>query len=1130
VAERDAVWNQPARSPLFVAELPSPLRVCHNRRRDMATPYGSTLDAPPPPTPGRIVRVRSRRWLVDDVVAPPAPGDATLVRLACLEDDAQGEALEVLWELEVDADVVPEGASSLRLGERGFDAPRLFAAYLNTLRWSGVTATDARLFQAPWRAGIDVKAYQLEPLRKALLLPRVNLFIADDVGLGKTIEAGLITRELLMRQKARRVVVCCPPSVVLQWRDEMEQRFGLLFRVMDRDFVARRRRARGYGVNPWTTHSRFILSHALLRDDTYQAGLREWLDDDETPALLIVDEAHNAAPASGARYAIDSQFTHALRQVSALFEHRLFLSATPHNGHSNSFSALLEMLDPQRFCRGVSVRNERARLEAVMVRRLKRDLRAVPICGFPRREPVQIDLDGLPANAPELRLPVLLERYVEARTQRLGDASKSVQAAATLVTTSLQKRLLSSIEAFARTLRVHAASFERHAVAAAASAPPLPRDLSALREAPGADDERAALPEDEQRAEEEAALEGVTRATTQAPGGALDHERALLHEMAAIAEDARTRPDPRVLRLVEWLRRELCPGDPPRWNARRVLIFTEYVDTQRYLMQQLRAALIAQGALRGDPDDPQDARLAAFHGQMDDERREELKRAFNADPTAHPLRVLIATDAAREGVNLQNHCADLFHFDVPWNPSRMEQRNGRIDRVLQRAPVVRCHYFFHAQRPHDRVLEALVHKSATIAEELGSLAPVLDERLARLLDRGIRAAEADELAGLIRQQRSAPADDETVVEELEQAREEVVALRRQLDELRGAIERSERALGFDPAAFRDALSCALELLGAESLRPEGTDGRYVFPALDRRDGADPTWADTLDSLRPPRPRDQRLWEWRRGAPLRPVVFKDPGTLDDSVVHLHLEHRVVRRLLGRFLSQGFVHHDLSRVCVARTSAAVPRVLLLGRLSLYGAGAARLHDEIVTVAARWSDPDARREPLAPFAAEAEDNALRLLHEALLAPGAGDVDQAVRARLARSLPRDLGELQTHLEARAAEAERRARRLLDERGEREARDMAEILRGQRARVTARVQGEIERREAAQRQPRLAFGETDAAVERQIEADLRHWRRRLEQLDDELRREPERVRQVYAVRTPRVETVGLVYLWPASG
>jgi hypothetical protein len=203
-----------------------------------------------PPQQGEIVRVRSRRYLVEAVTPPAAAsGDQTLVRLSCLEDDAEGEPLEVLWEKEIDARRMNEADWS-KLAKGEFDPPRWFAAYYRTLRWNSVTSTDPKLFQAPYRAGIRIDAYQLEPLRKALLLPRVNLFIADDVGLGKTIEAGLVVRELLMRQRVRRIIVAAPPSVVLQWKEELDQRFGLTFVVLDRDYVRRMRQERGYGVNP----------------------------------------------------------------------------------------------------------------------------------------------------------------------------------------------------------------------------------------------------------------------------------------------------------------------------------------------------------------------------------------------------------------------------------------------------------------------------------------------------------------------------------------------------------------------------------------------------------------------------------------------------------------------------------------------------------------------------------------------------------------------------------------------------------------------------------------------------------------------------------------------------------------
>ena len=180
------------------------------------------------PAPGQIARVRQRLYLVEETVPPPSAGDSSLVKLSCVDDDAQGQHLEVLWERELDAEVMKAEAWEA-IAQRGFDSPSLFSAYLNTLRWNCVTATDPRLFQSPFRAGIKLDAYQLEPLQKALLLPRVNLFIADDVGLGKTIEAGLIARELLLRKKAREIIVSCPPSMLLQWQDEMENRFGLVF-------------------------------------------------------------------------------------------------------------------------------------------------------------------------------------------------------------------------------------------------------------------------------------------------------------------------------------------------------------------------------------------------------------------------------------------------------------------------------------------------------------------------------------------------------------------------------------------------------------------------------------------------------------------------------------------------------------------------------------------------------------------------------------------------------------------------------------------------------------------------------------------------------------------------------------
>jgi ERCC4-related helicase len=1067
---------------------------------------------------GQIIRVRSRQYLVEDVILPDSPVGDTRVRLACLEDDAQGETLEVFWEREIDAQVL-EAASWEAVAKRGFDNPRYFSAYLHALRWNCVTSTDPKLFQAPYRAGIEVKAYQLEPLRKALRMPRVNLFIADDVGLGKTIEAGLILREMLMRQKIKRVVISCPPSVVRQWKEEMESRFGLTFIIYDRDFVASKRRERGYGINPWKTHTRFIISHSLLRDETYAAPLRDWLQDFSAGSMLILDEAHNAAPASGSRYAIDSQLTRTVRDLAPRFEHKLFLSATPHNGHSNSFAALLEILDPQRFCRGVPVRSKKL-LDAVMVRRLKQDLREINNADFPKRQIIPVVVNNLPTDAPELRLAQLLQEYRQCREERLKDAPKSTQTAALLVLTSLQKRLLSSIEAFSRTLKVHRRAIERQAEPQSARQ----QSFALLQESPGADDERADLDEDEVLKEEAAQMEKATQVAVPAIS---QRELELLEEMAQIAERSRQIPDSKVKKLEEWIQQNLCPdlGQPgATWLNRRVLIFTEYTDTKRYLEQQL-SSIIANS-------DRERQRIDTFHGGMGEEQREYIKQAFNSDPARHPLRILIATDAAREGVNLQNYCADLFHFDVPWNPSRMEQRNGRIDRKLQREKEVRCHYFVLTQRVEDRVLDVLVKKTEQIQEELGSLSPVVEKNVSKLLENGIRRAEVKKLTEAIDTSDQIDAESTkrsgTITEELEAIRLRQDKLRQQQVELESMLRDSKLWLGLDDRHFRDTLSVSLELMGAESLKPldaaaaidDEERSQWLVPALDQQAGADPTWATTLDTLRAPRQKTQKLWDWRKEAPIRPVVFRDPGSLDGQVVHLHLEHRIVQRLLGRFLAQGFLHDELTRACVCRTDDPIPRVLILGRLSMYGDRAARLHDEIVVVAAEWIDPEARgRGRLRPLSEGEKKDVLQILEDSLAHPRLRDVPAVLVDKLKAHTARDVEDLLPHLERRANELTDRAKRKLEQRGEREAAEMKTLLEEQRDRILKQF-NQYETQQLSLFNPE---------ERRQIDSDRRHWEKRVAELETEILSEPERIQQTYQVKAERIEPVGIVYLWPVS-
>ena len=942
-------------------------------------------------------------------------------------------------------------------------------------------------------------SYQLEPLKKALQLPRVNLFIADDVGLGRTIEAGLILREMIMRQKVKRIVIACPASLVTQWQGEMEARFGLSFVIFDRDYLFNCRRERGYAINPWTTHSQFIVSHALLRDEQYASPLRDWLNQHRSGSMLVLDEAHHAAPATSSSYAIDSQFTRGMRELTPLFEHRLFLSATPHNGHSNSFSALLAMLDPQRFIRGEKIADPKL-LDQVMVRRLKDELRElVPDLGLPKREVKQHDISGLPDDAPDLALMRLLSVYRALREKRLEGSRRSQQTAANLVITTLQKRLLSSIEAFNSTLRVHRRSMEKLAAEAEPEAEVSAAFLTELN-APDADDERADRPEEEVTEGIEQAVAVATR-RSQGTQQISPEEIALLDRMAEIASQARRLSDPRLTDakegLIPWIRQNLLNPDGS-WNNRRVLIFTEFTETKTYLRQRFEEAFAHT--------DRAEDRIATYQGGPGGGRLDEIKRAFNASPELHPLRILIATDAAREGVNFQNYCADLFHFDVPWNPSRMEQRNGRIDRKLQREPVVRCHYFVFTQRPEDHVIRTLVRKTDNIRRELGSLSPVLERRIEDLFAEGLKPSLAATLETL-----DAGAGRKAIEEELESVRKRKVELSRELESLDDYLEESQNYVGLNPPDFINAISTALELNDCPPLK--GGPDRFQFPEIRGR-----AWFRAMDALRAPKPKDQDFYQWRASSPIRPIVFQSPKHIDEDVVHLHLEHRVVQRLLGRLRAQGFVHNDLARACVGQTDDAIRRVALLGRISLYGPGATRLHDEIIAVTARWIDPIARKGPLVPYAEDTEKLTLAALEKAFESARARRVGEAVERKLQETAPQDVANLLPHLQSRASTVTASAKEVLGSRGRQEAEAMRRIIEDQRNRILAK-----------KNEPQMVLP-FDKMELQQLEEERKDWDKRLAAIGREVDEEPARILKSYEVQAHRVEPIGVVYLWPISG
>lgn len=1053
------------------------------RGRDTIPPIFEDASVRDVPRRGDIVVVRHRQYLVDAVHAAPALADATRIALIGLDDDNQGHRTEVLWELELGARVLDQRAELLGDVER-LDPPRTFGAYYNALRWNRVTATDARLFQAPFRAGVKLMLHQLTPLKRALDLPRANLFIADDVGLGKTIEAGLVLQELLLRNQVELVVIIAPASVCLQWQREMATRFGLGFELYNRAFVQRRRQDRGFGVNPWLTHSRFVISYQTLRRPEYEAPLHAMLAEGERKTLLILDEAHTAAPASSSRYAVPSDTTRVIQQLAPHFDHRLFLSATPHNGHSNSFSTLLSLLDRQRFTRGVKA-DPRA-LEQIMVRRLKSDLRALDHAdGFPEREVLALSLAT--PNAPEIELAQLLAEYTALAAPSSGRDR--------LVFVNLQKRLLSSVYAFARTLEAHARSIGLGDAEPVAAEPRPPSD-------PIDDDEDV---DDELRDLAEVAADAA-RARQLSP---VPDARALVTKMLQLARRHREAPDAKVAALLGWIRANQCAaaGVPDAakktlgWTDRRVIVFTEYGDTKNYLVDQLTRAL-------GHTEDG-DERVMTFHGGMSDAQRDLVQRAFNGAPGEYPVRILVATDAAREGLNLQAFCADLFHFDVPWNPARMEQRNGRIDRALQPAKVVRCHYFVYDHRPEDRVLSTLIAKVGTIQRELGSLATVVLDDVERTLAGGIDGRTLAALEGVAADQVRIA----VVTDELEQQRDRT-KIKRDLDDNDRIRATSQKVIAFDPELLRETLDVALELAGATGLTPtEGAgEGTWTLPDLPV------AWQRTLDTIRPPRERDEELWDWRARPPL-PVVFTPPEVLTEDVAHLHLSHPVTQRLLSRFLAQGFSARDLSRVTALTADVAKPVVLALGRLSLFGPGAARLHDELIVIAAWW-DEDKRGAELRALD-DKDTRTLRAAFEACLherAPRA--LAQAIATGIAAGAAADFAGLWPAIRDEADAEQDRAVKMLTARASAEAEAMRKLLASQEKAIGAEL--------AARRQTTLPL-ELDARERGAYEADSRAMEARLGEIVAERDREPARIEAQYVVALRRLSPVGLVYLWPAK-
>jgi hypothetical protein len=402
----------------------------------------------------------------------------------------------------------------------------------------------------------------------------------------------------------------------------------------------------------------------------------------------------------------------------------------------------------------------------------------------------------------------------------------------------------------------------------------------------------------------------------------------------------------------------------------------------------------------------------------------------------------------------------------------------------------------------------------TIQRELGSLGAVLMDRMTEVLDQGI----TDDTAHKLDAATEARGIRETAKTELETQRDDQKKLRAEIEEAGEILNRSRRIMGIDPAALRDAINVGLELAGTGPLEPlehQATRPQaYALPPLPA------AWQETLDTLRSPRGRDEPFWEFRKRPPL-PIVFEPPPKMNSHRVHLHLSHPFVQRILGRFRAQGYSAHDLSRVTVVRTRHdSLVRVVAFGRLSLFGPGAARLHDELISVAARWVEGS--DEPLRPFAEEADKKAVEVL-ETLLAesPTLDAVGKATQARVMAAAPDLFRQLWAPIRDEADARAQEAINKLTARGLAESEALRDILARQRMAIIQAIESRTQ----------LALGFTDAekAQREQFEQDQRHMTDRLVAIHTEMQTEPAQVKSLYQVVLHRLEPVGLVILWPET-
>ena len=533
---------------------------------------------------------------------------------------------------------------------------------------------------------VDPLPHQLEAVYDHLLkLARVRFLLADDAGAGKTIMAGLLIRELQLRGLAERILIVAPSNLAFQWQRELQEKFDEMFMVLKGSEL----RAQ-FGVNQWLQQPKVVTSLDLAKRDEILPGLQQVRWD-----LVVVDEAHRRSARDESHKSQRYKLGELLRDSS---DHLLLLTATPHKGDPANFSLFLQLLDRDAYA---DVRSIRQAMDAgrapFYLRRTKEAMVHFPERGkdgrwtarkiFTKRIPGTVDfaIDG-----PEFELYREVTRFVKRQCARAAAAGDDPRARAVGFLMALyQRRLASSTRAMRRSLANRADRLERALAEAqdlAQTAPPVLPDLAELEEMEDRDRER---------------LERLLDAITLAENAEMVREEiAELRALAVKAEDVeRAGVEAKLAKLEELLRGQGFFDRPDQ----RLVLFTEFKDTLDYLIERLEAWGF---------------RVTSIHGGMKPGSRDEPGTRLHAEQQFREgaVQVLVATEAAGEGINLQV-CHILFNYDIPWNPNRLEQRMGRIHRYGQEKDCL-IFNFVATNTIEGHVLQRLLDKLQEIRDAL----------------------------------------------------------------------------------------------------------------------------------------------------------------------------------------------------------------------------------------------------------------------------------------------------------------------------------------------------------------------------------------------------------------------------